>query len=307
MIWLVVIGCVAALVMAVSFMVFVRCFVRWPRPHERLELPRTGSYARCWDMLIELIDGMESVPYDEMRIRAADGTALYARYYHLRDGAPIEIQMHGYRGSYQDFCGGFKLARELGHNILLVHQRAHGLSEGRVITFGIRERQDCRAWARFMAEKYPQSPLILCGVSMGATTVLMASALSLPPQVKGVLADCPFTTPAAIIEKVCVENLHLPAWAAMPFVRLGAVLYGGFHLSAASALTAVKETHLPILLIHGEADGFVPCRMSREIKAAGGDKVTLLTVPAADHGISYMVDTPAYVRAVTAFTEQICK
>ncbi len=303
--WLVIPGCMAALVLAVGCAVFVRCFVRWPRPHERLELPRVGGYARCWDTLVELIEGMESVPYDEMRIRADDGVELYARYYHVRDGAPIQIQMHGYRGSHQDFCGGFKLARELGHNVLLVHQRAHGNSDGRAITFGIRERLDCRAWATFMADKYPASPLILCGVSMGATTVLMASALSLPPQVCGVIADCPYTSPAAIIRKVSCENLHLPAWVAMPLVRFGAAVYGGFRLSDASALDAVMQTALPILLIHGEADGFVPCRMSRELAQAGGDKVTLLTVPGADHGISYMVDAPAYTHAVKAFVEKI--
>ncbi len=303
MTWLVVLGC-AAVLLAVLLAVFVRCFVRWPQPHERLELPRQGAYARCWDLLGELIDEMERVPYEDVHLVADDGTPLYARYYHTADGAPIQIQMHGYRGSYQDFCGGFQLARELGHNILLVHQRAHGKSGGRVITFGIRERVDCRLWADYMAEKYPDVPILLCGVSMGAATVLMATELDLPNTVRGVIADCPYTEPAAIIRKVCRENLHLPPMLTMPLVRLSAVVYGGFRLSDASATRALAQTALPVLLIHGEEDGFVPCEMSRELAAACVSPVTLLTVPGADHGISYMVDTPAYTRAVKTFIEQ---
>ncbi len=305
--WLVVLGCAAAVLLALCGVVFVRCFVRWPQPHERLELPRQGAYARCWDTLGELIDAMERVPYEEVCIRSYDGVDLYARYYHQQDGAPLQIQMHGYRGSYQDFCGGFQLARALGHNILLVHQRAHGKSGGRVITFGIRERRDCLSWAQHMADKYPGIPIILCGVSMGAATVLMATALALPAAVRGVVADCPYTSPAAIIRKVSVENLHLPAWLAMPLVRVSAWLYGGFRLADASACEALAQATLPMLLIHGEADGFVPCAMSRELKQISAAPTTLLTVPGADHGISYMVDTPAYTRAVTAFVQEILK
>ncbi len=302
--WIIVLGCVLVVLLAIGYAIFVRCFVRWPQPHEQLELPHTGAYERCWDTLVELIDAMEKVPYQEVCIRAHDGVELRARYYHFQDGAPVQIQMHGYRGSYRDFCGGFALARAMGYNILLVHQRAHGKSGGRVITFGIRERLDCVAWARYVAQKAPDVPIILCGVSMGATTVLMASALDLPPTVKGVIADCPYTTPEAIIRKVCQVDLRLPAALAMPLVRLSALLYGGFRLSDASACEALAATSLPVLLIHGEEDGFVPCRMSRELAACGKD-VTLLIVPEADHGISYMVDSSAYTEAVKEFTERI--
>jgi fermentation-respiration switch protein FrsA (DUF1100 family) len=232
---------------------------------------------------------------------------LYGRYYHFADGAPVQIMMHGYRGSYQDLCGALKLAKELGHNALIVHQRAHGRSGGRVITFGIRERYDCVDWAHFVAQKHPHVPILLYGISMGAATVLMASELALPPQVAGVIADCPYSTPAAIIRKVSAQNLRLPSVLTMPLVRLGTAVYGGFRLSEASPLTAVVATDLPILLIHGEVDAFVPCNMSRELAAACASRVTLATLPAADHGIAYMCDMPAYTRAVRGFVDKVIK
>ena len=134
---------------------------------------------------------------------------------------------------------------------------------------------------------------------MGAATVLMASELSLPENVRGIIADCPYSSPEAIIRKVCRDWTRPES--SFFWVRLGARLLGGFDPLACSAVEAVQHTDIPILLIHGEADRFVPCDMSREIYAACKGKKMLLTVPDAGHGISYMVDTEAYRNVVEQF------
>lgn len=305
MIILTLFGSAAALLLGVCCWIFVRCFVRWPMPHERVEYPRGGVYSRCWDRLVELVEAMEREPYEEARILARDGVPLHGRYYRFGDGVPTHILLHGYRGSYQDMCGCFKIAKELGHNVLLVSQRAHGKSGGRVITFGVRERLDCVDWARFIAEKTPEMPIVLWGVSMGAATVLMASAEGLPPQVAGIVADCPYTSASAIIRSVCRRNLGLPPALAMPLVRLSARVYGGFRLSDGDALAAVARARVPILLVHGGIDALVPCSMSRELAAACASRATLVTVPTADHGIAYMTDPAAYTCAMKVFIKSI--
>ena len=307
MILLIFFGVATALLLLVCCWIFVRCFVRWPMPHERVEYPRGGVYSRCWDQLVALVDDLEREPYEPARILARDGVPLHARYYEFCAGAPTHILLHGYRGSYQDMCGCFKIAKELGHNVLLVSQRAHGKSGGRVITFGVRERLDCVDWARFVAGKSPAALIILWGISMGAATVLMASSLELPPQVAGIIADCPYTSATAIIRAVCRRNLGLPPALAMPFVRLSAALYGGFRLSDGDALAAVAQARVPILLIHGGIDALVPCSMSRELAAACASRATLVTVPAADHGIAYMTDPAAYTCAVKVFLKTLLK
>lgn len=305
MIILTLLGCVLAALLAVCCWIFVRCFVRWPMPHERVEYPRGGVYSRCWDQLVELVDAMEREGYEQARILARDGVPLYARHYVFCAGAPTHILLHGYRGSYQDMCGCFKIAKELGHNVLLVSQRAHGASRGRVITFGVREQLDCVDWARLVAEKTPDAPIVLWGVSMGAATVLMASALDLPPQVAGFIADCPYTSATAIIRTVCRRNLGVPPSLAMPFVHLSAAVFGGFRLSDSDALAAVKRARVPMLLVHGGVDALVPCSMSRELAAACASRATLVSIPAADHGIAYMTDPAAYTCAVKVFLKAV--
>ena len=203
------------------------------------------------------------------------------RYYHVRDGAPLQIQFHGYRGAaLRDFCGGNKLARESGQNTLVVDQRAHGKSGGNTITFGIRERLDCLSWVKYANQRFSSgTPIFLSGVSMGATTVLMASELKLPANVMGIIADCPYSSPEVIIRKVCREDMHLPPALTMPLIRLGARLFGHFVLNESSAVQAVGNKNIPILLLHGEDDRFVPCDMSREIfDACTGEKLSLIHI-----------------------------
>ena len=89
-------------------------------------------------------------PYEEVSIKSFDGLTLFGRYYHVKDGAPLDIGFHGYRSSaLTDFAGGSELSISMGHNLLLIDERAHGRSEGRTITFGIQELWDVVSWARF--------------------------------------------------------------------------------------------------------------------------------------------------------------
>lgn len=67
----------------------------------------------------------------------------------------------------------------------------------------------------------------------------------------------------------------------------------------------VKKTNLPILLIHGEADNFVPCDMSREIAKANPAQVTLVTIPDARHGLCYITNPARYEEAVEEFVKRV--
>lgn len=245
-------------------------------------------------------------PCEDVSILSRDGLRLHGRYYHVKDGAPLDIGFHGYRSSpLTDFSGGSELSFQLEHNVLLVDERAHGKSEGRSITFGIQERQDVLSWVDYAVERFGEdSKILLYGVSMGAATVLMASDLDLPENVKGIIADCPYSSPEKIIRKVAVQ-MGISDRLAWPFVKIGAKIYGGFDIGETDAARAVKNAKVPILILHGEADGFVPCEMSEEVYLSNTEKVQRYTFPGADHGISYLVDTSRYRQIVTEFIQEV--
>lgn len=267
-----------------------------PDPYAQHVGPEYDTWREHFDTWIHALDDR---PYEALTISSShDKTRLFARYLHVRDGAPLVIQMHGYRSSsIRDFCGGAPYALDrLGHNVLLVDQRAHGKSGGHTISFGIVEQYDCLDWIRYAVDRFgADTPIVLYGVSMGAATVLTASGLPLPPSVRGIVADCPYSRPSDIIKKTCRE-MGLPPRLAFPFVRLAARLYGGFALSdkGPHPVEAVTRASVPILLIHGEADDFVPCDMSRRIAAANPDRIRLETFPGGVHAGSYLIDPDRY-------------
>ena len=265
-------------------------------------IPPGEIYAPYRDLMLGWVREVRQFPYEAVSIRSFDGLTLTGKYYEYAPGAPMELMFHGYRGSAErDLCGGVQRCFALGRNVLLVDQRTSGQSDGHVITFGIHEHRDCLAWADFCVKKFgPDVTIILTGISMGAATVLMAAGKPLPKQVAGVLADCGYTTARAMIEKT-IREMHLPVKAAYPFVKLGAKLFGHFDPEAYSPLEAMQTCTVPILFAHGEADGFVPCEMSRINHAACVSPKGLITVPGADHGLCYPADPEGYLHALADF------
>ena len=246
------------------------------------------------------------VPFEEVCITSRDGLKLYGRYYHHKDGAPLGIFFHGYRSApVRDGNGGYQICKRRGYNVLLVTQRAHGKSEGNVMTFGIKERLDCLDWISYANDRFGSGiPIILMGMSMGAATVLMATGENLPENVKCVIADSPFSAPGDIIRTV-MKDYRLPVRLMYPLARLSAKVYGRFDLEETSAREAVKKSKIPILFIHGDDDRFVPCHMSRECYEGCGSSKRILTVEGAGHGLSHCVDAKKYEACVDAFLDEV--
>ena len=301
------IAALAGLIIAFSFYTFYVCFYsKKDRTEDPYAIMRGKQYQAVKDNIITCTRIMDKASCEWVYTDSFDGLKLAGRYYHTADGAPLIILFHGYRSmSLRDCAGGYILSKKLGFNILAVDQRAHAESEGRVISFGICEHRDCGSWVNFVRRRFgSDTKIILSGLSMGAATVLMAAQLDFPDNVVAILADCPYSSPADIIRKVCRDR-HLPDHLAYPFIRLGAWIYGGFDLEMTTACNAVKKATVPILLIHGEDDRFVPCEMSRLIHSCCASASELETFPGAGHGLCYMVDPIRYETVTIRFLRGI--
>ncbi len=173
------------------------------------------------------------------------------------------------------------------------------------MTYGIREQKDVVSWADLMAEKLGKDhPLFLGGLSMGAATVLMASDLEYKGNVRGVLADCGFTSPWAIIRKVASRTKAIPLDASSALLNVFTRRFAGFDMKEKSTVDALARTKLPVLLIHGLADDFVPSEMSRENYAACNSEKELVLVEGAGHGMSYVVEPERVKAAIGGFIQK---
>jgi pimeloyl-ACP methyl ester carboxylesterase len=195
----------------------------------------------------------------------------------------------------------------MGFNILLVDQRAHCKSEGKYITYGVLESRDVLSWIEFLNKQYRPEQVIISGISMGASTVLYALSLPLPKNVKGVIADCGFTSPAEIIAKVGKDAYKINAKPLIPIMDLFCKTIGKFSITKHNTTDCVKKTKLPIMLIHGEKDTFVPCEMSKRAFAECGTNCRLFLSKEAGHGTSFLNDTDALLDELKSFLSECIK
>ena len=290
------------ILLAGSYYAYRIAFYASPKGRDQVINPKDPQYDPYRMEMKRIYHQLNDRTYERVSIVTNDGLTLSGRYYHIKDGAPLDIGFHGYRSHpVTDFSGGSELSFQMEHNLLLVDQRAHGQSDGRTISFGILERQDLLCWVDYAIQRFGMDVnIFLYGVSMGGATVLMASELNLPSNVKGIIADCPYDNPLDVILHVG-KSTPFPQALIKPFAILGAKIYGGFDLLETTAGQAVKNTTVPILLIHGEADTYVPCHMSEAAANANPAMVHRHTFPDAPHGISYLTDTPRYHKFVNEF------
>ena len=149
---------------------------------------------------------------------------------------------------------------------------------------------------------FAASPIYLAGISMGASTVLMASGFpELPENVAGIIADCGFTSAQAEWQHISEHNLHMPYRHRRGHVDALCRRKIAIKSDAYSTLDAMKECRTPILFIHGADDTFVPAAMTLENYAACQAPKQLLIVPGAGHGMSYFYDREGYEKAIRQF------
>lgn len=267
-----------------------------------LILPSGKIYEPYWDIMRHWAEECRKTPHETFQITSFDGLNLYGKYYECAPGVPIELMFHGYRGSAErDLSGGMYRCFQLGHNALIVDQRCAGRSDGNVITFGIFEHRDCLCWVDFMVSHFgPDVKIILTGISMGASTVLIASDKGLPQNVVGILADCGFHSAKDVICSVA-NSMHLPARLIYPFIKLSARLFGHFYLEEFTAEDSLKQCRIPVLFFHGEDDNYVPSYMSQNNYNACSSRKKLVLIPGAGHGLCFPVDSQRYLDEMTDF------
>ncbi len=273
-----------------------------------LDFPDTEFYTPYAQEMTKNIKIFLDIPYEDVYITSHDGLKLHGKFYEGKKDKPVIIFFHGYRANAtRDGSGIHTLGTEKGLNILVITQRAHNESEGKTITFGIKESMDCLSWIDYVKERFGEDKkVILWGISMGAATVMTAVGRDLPENVLGIGADCGYSSAKDILKSV-IKGMKLPVEPSYLLVKLGARIYGGLDIEEISPVEALKKAKVPILFIHGEADDFVPCYMTHQNYEACVSDKSLVLVENAGHGMSYYVDMKKVNEGVFAFLDKIMK
>ena len=257
-------------------------------------------------LLQESAARLENLPHEEVTLQAQDGVCLRGHWFFRENPKRVILAMHGWRSGWShDFGAVADFWFDNGCCLLIPEQRAQGKSGGKYMGCGLLERHDCLCWLRWLHENGCAGlPVYLCGISMGASTVLMTAGLEMPPNVRGIIADCGYTSPGAVFRHVADRNLGLH----FDFWRMGTQSLCKKHLKMGmddySCPQAMAVCPVPVLFIHGTADAFVPVEMTLENYEACTAPKKLLLIPGAGHGMSYFLDGDAYRSAILEFWQQ---
>lgn len=280
--------CIFIIILLLSFVIFCLAFVQ----SNYLE-KKTFVFEKLKPYQQQIDEGIKwflAQDYQNISLKSFDNLTLAGKF--LKNPASVGtiILMHGHRGSsLRDFSSIFEFYYNLGYNILIPDQRAHGKSQGKFITWGIKEKHDCLAWINYINKELDDTlPIFLDGISMGASTVLMTLGLTLPRNVKGVIADCGFTSPYQLIKKI-LNSLFFPPFTVLFLVNFYARVFIGIDIRE-TTIEALKNGKIPVLFIHGADDKLIPSWMSVDNFNSYSNKKELYIIDNADHGMSYLVE-----------------
>ena len=281
-----------------------------PRKPEKPWLDREAlaktPYGPFYDHIAAGKAWLEAHDAQPVSVTSHDGLKLHGLWVPAENARGTMLLIHGYHSCVlSDFGPVLDFYHNVGMNLLLPDQRAHGKSEGRFTTFGVKESMDMKIWIEHHNTYLAPCPMVLSGLSMGASTMMYLADQQLPGNVKGIIADCGFTSPGEILGDVFTQVTKLPAWPFLWATDLCARLFAGFRLNEKTTLTTLANTRLPIVMVHGLEDTFVPWKMTqRGYDACCGDK-QLFLVPEASHGVSYFHARETYQAMLTAFLGKV--
>lgn len=279
----------------------------------RLRRQKPMLPASPWDEYGKIIERrakqlIAEYPPEHITITSSDGLQLHAQLFTPPEADKLAICVHGYHSNgFNDFGGGIALYYvQRGWRVLLVDDRAHGDSEGEFIGFGTLDRDDVLQWLRYSAIRFGANcPMVLHGMSMGAATVLMATGLELPENVKAVVADCGFTSAWDQFEHVLRQKYHLPPFPVLTIADAWASRKAGYALRQCDATEELKKATVPVLFIHGAADTFVPTWMTEKNYDACPTFKMKWICPDAGHAESWFRDEEQYQNMLNEFFDAV--
>ena len=292
----------AIVITTIYFFVFTIC--RKPTATLEKNISANTDWSRHLDFISKSRQWLNSRAFEDVFIKSGDGLSLHATL--IKNSVETKrtvICFHGFTScSLNDYVAISRFYYEKGFNLLLVDERAHGKSEGKYVGFGVLDRYDALRWIDYTVRLFgSDSVIFLHGISMGASTVLMTSGLTLLENVKTIVSDCAFTSAYDVFSHILKRDYHIPKFPIMKLTELLTRLFAGYGYKDVSTLDEVAKAKVPILFIHGDKDDFVPVWMTEKNYAACASSKSLLIVKGADHAEAYYIDRQAYEKAITAF------
>ncbi|MDC7222518.1 MAG: alpha/beta hydrolase [Spirochaetales bacterium] len=251
---------------------------------------------------------LRSLPLEDFTVTSPLGYDLQGHF--IRgEGDKTIVMCHGHTYNWIEDVKFMPLLLEEGWNIVVYNHRYHGTSGGDFCSAGYFEKQDLKLICDWAWETFPQTTLFgIQGESMGAATVLQY--LPMDDRLDFVWADCPYSDMADQYSFLFKKKYHIPTFLHKPIIAFCdryLKKHCQFDTTMVSPREEIMKKPVPLLLVHGAEDTYVPTSMSIEMYEKRKDyaPTELLLIEGADHAEAIHVGREIYEAKLREFFSQL--
>ncbi len=265
------------------------------QPHRRTE-----EYYRKYTAILHPSD--LGLPHEELTLKTTEGIDLNGLL--IRAGVSPRGTIVYLHGVSECTIVGLPLAKLLhdnGYNVFLYDSRRHGKSGGSYCTYGFYEKHDASTVINYLESRADlrMGRIGLFGASMGAAIALQVAAAD--RRVAAVIAESGFATLRTIFDDYQKRMIKLPWHYLRNLVIRRSEHLAHFKASAVSPLDAVRQIHIPLLIIHGTADDLIDYRYSEMVFQNANEPKQLWLIAGAKHNDIAEVGGEEYRRRILNF------
>jgi len=200
------------------------------------------------------------VPFREININV-DGGKISSLIFRQPNPRGLVFFLHGNGGNLETWTTNVEFYQRINYDMYMLDYRGYGKSTGEIES----ERQlhdDVRAAWDVVSANYANKPIVIYGRSLGAA---LAAKLARDVDSDLVVLVSPFTSMVSMAKR---QYPYVPASVLRYPLRNDEI---------------IEEIEAPILLVHGDADTFIPIEHSVALQKLAQPTVRLLTIEGANH------------------------
>ena len=251
----------------------------------------------------EEIEFWDKNGFQDVSIKSFDGLNLFGKYLN-KNSSNVVLLVHGYGGNFCDMAKYSDIFLKRGFDVLVVDNRAHGKSEGDTVGMGWIDRCDVLKWCEFLSQNNNFYKILLFGQSMGASAVCMASGEKSSCKIVAVIEDCGFDNTYKQVSYI-YQKSKLKTKVFLDLFVSFANRKNGYDMKQADVVKQLRKNSLPVLIIHGGEDDFVPTEMAYNIyNNLDENRRAIYIAPQAKHTQSYQINEKKYTRIINEFLDK---
>lgn len=231
---------------------------------------------------------LEGISGEDLFFDGDMGQKLNGWYFHNPESEYVILFSHGNSGNLTIRHHISRLMLQAGYSVFVYDYQGFGRSTGRPTISGI--VSDGTAAYDYLVKERGVDPgkIILYGESLG---VSVAAHLSTIRDCKGLILQSGF---ASLIR---IARRNFPLLGIYPTVL--------FPQPALDNVAILRDSKMPLLIIHGELDRVIPVQHAADLYQAHGGMKKLLRLPATAHGDVWSTAEKEYLEALLEFPQTL--